>query len=297
MLSIDPKETENSRVYSLLTSAVAPRPIALASTVDSLENPNLSPFSFFNCFSSNPPVLVFSPVRRGRDGTAKDTLENIYEVKEVVINLVSYSMVQQASLASTEYPKGINEFTKAGFTAIASERVKPFRVRESPVQLECKVTDIISLGDKGGAGNLVVCEVLLIHYNENVLDENGAIDPYKIDLVARMGANWYCRASGSSIFEVEKPLLKRGIGIDAIPNEIRNSNVLTGNDLGQLGNTETLPAKAEIEMYRLSPAVVEIFNSLPGEDIKKKLHDKAKHFIAEGKIEEAWKLLLLSLEV
>ena len=238
MLTINPKEVKVPVLHSYLLGAVAPRPIAFASTIDKNGNPNLAPFSFFNVFSANPPIAIFSPARSGRTGITKHTHDNINEVPEVVINVVSYSMVQQTSLASTEYPKGVNEFEKAGFTALKSELVKPYRVKESPVQMECKVNQVIELGNQGGAGNLVVCEVLLIHVDENILDANKNIDPNKIDLVSRMGGNWYCRASGNTLFEVEKPIATMGIGIDKIPAHIRNSKVLTGNNLGQLGNVE-----------------------------------------------------------
>jgi len=262
---------------------VGPRPIALASTLDSKGNPNLSPFSFFNAFSAKPPILVFSPARRVRDNTTKHTLENAQETNEVVINVVTYDMVQQTSLSSTEYPKEINEFTKAGFTQIDSELVKPFRVKESPVHFECKVNEIIALGDEGGAGNLIVCEILLIHINENILNEQQKIDPHKIDLVSRMGGNWYCRANGN-LFEVEKPISTLGIGIDQIPDHIRNSSVLTGNDLGQLGNIEQLPTEDEVAAFQNDP----LLNNIE----KEQLHQLAKDLLAKGNVEDAWKVLL-----
>ena len=226
MLTIDPKEIAVPKMHGYLLGAVAPRPIAFASTVDKDGNVNLSPFSFFNVFSANPPILVFSPARRGRDNTTKHTYENVLEVPEVVINIVNYDMVQQASLSSTEYDKGVNEFIKSGLTPVASERVKPPRVGESPVSFECKVNEVVSLGPNGGAGNLVICEVLLVHIKEEVLDEEGRIDPVKLDAVARMGGDYYCRAQGDALFTVPKPLATKGIGVDQIPAPIRNSKIL-----------------------------------------------------------------------
>lgn len=253
MITIDPKEIKTGQFHAHMLSAVAPRPIAFASTIDKDGLPNLSPYSFFNAFGSKPPTLVFSPARRVRDNTIKHTLENIYETMEVVINVVSYSMVQQASLSSCEYPKGVSEFVKAGFTPIESKLVKPFRVKESPVQFECKVKQVIETGHEGGAGNLVICEILLMHINEEVMDEQGRIDQHKIDLVARCGYDWYCRASGAALFEVAKPNLKLGIGIDQIPPSILNSEVLSGNDLGQLANIEAFPSKDSINEFRKWP--------------------------------------------
>jgi flavin reductase (DIM6/NTAB) family NADH-FMN oxidoreductase RutF len=282
MLRIDPKEVKVPVLHSYLLGAVAPRPIAFASTVDKDGNPNLAPFSFFNVFSANPPIAIFSPARSGRTGETKHTFDNIKEVPEVVINVVNYNMVQQTSLASTEYPKGVNEFLKAGFTPLASEKVKPFRVKESPAQLECIVKQVIELGTHGGAGNLVICEVVMMHIDENVLDENKNIDPEKIDLVARMGGNWYSRASGDSLFEVAKPLLNLGIGIDRIPAYIRNSKVLTGNNLGQLGNIEKLPTEEEVNTYKSS-------QNISG---SAQAQLAAKALLENNRVEEAWKVLL-----
>ncbi|MEQ9022042.1 MAG: flavin reductase family protein, partial [Pseudomonadales bacterium] len=248
-MTIDPKEIPVPQLHGHLLGAVAPRPIAFASTVDKDGNVNLSPFSFFNVFSANPPVMIFSPARRGRDNTTKHTLENVKEHAEVVVNIVSYAMVQQMSLSSTEYAKGVNEFTKAGFTEVKSERVKPPRVKEAPVSFECKVIEVKSLGEQGGAGQLVICEVLLMHIADRVLGEDGKIDPNKIDLVSRMGGNWYARASGDAIFEVAKPLTTMGIGVDQIPDQIRTSTVLTGNHLGMLGNVEALPTEEEVNDF------------------------------------------------
>lgn len=287
MLTINPKQERTALFHSYLLGAVAPRPIALASTIDKNNNPNLSPFSFFNAFSAKPPILVFSPARRVKDNTSKHTLENISEIKEVVINVVTYDMVQQASLSSTEYPKGVNEFIKAGFIQVPSELVKPFRVKESPVHFECKVNDVIELGKDGGAGHLVVCEILLMHIDEKILNDNKRIDPQKIDLIARMGENWYCRAKGDVIFEVEKPLATLGIGVDQIPEDIRFSEFLTGNNLGQLGNVEKLPSSDEIKSFLNHENNIGIENHS-----KKNIHIKAKQLLDSGKVKEAWMVLL-----
>jgi flavin reductase (DIM6/NTAB) family NADH-FMN oxidoreductase RutF len=291
MIRIDPAAEAVPKVHQILLGAVAPRPIAFASTVDKAGNPNLSPFSFFNAFGVNPTTLIFSPSRRGRNNTTKDTYENLKEIPEVVINSVTFSMVQQVNLASTEYPKGVNEFLKAGFTPIPSEKVKPFRVKESPVQFECKVRQIIETGDKGGAGNLVICEILLIHLNENILNDKGLIDPQKIDLVARMGADYYCRASGEAVFTVIKPLERIGVGIDQLPSAIRNSKYLSGNDLGKLGNIEALPTSEELELFRKG---LEESHSLYSKD-EKSVTDHAKQLLSENKIIEALKLLMAFL--
>ena len=294
MLTINPKDTPLPKLHGYILGAVAPRPIAFASTIDRNDKPNLSPFSFFNAFSANPPVCVFSPARRAKDNTTKHTYENLKEVGEVVINMVNYDIVQQASLASTEYSKEVNEFIKAGLTPIPSEIVKPFRVKESPVQMECRVKDIIELGNEGGAGNLVICEILLMHINEDILDDKGIIDPQKIDLVSRMGGNWYCRASGDALFEVEKPLATLGLGVDAIPSNIRNSEILTGNNLGQLGNIEVLPSKEQIAAIRDSAFIREIFdqNQNNPQKLEHDIHLKAKELLDKGNIIDAWKILL-----
>jgi flavin reductase (DIM6/NTAB) family NADH-FMN oxidoreductase RutF len=253
--------------------------------------PNLSPFSFFNVFGSKPPTLIFSPARRVRDNTIKHTLENIYATKEVVINVVSYAMVQQASLTSCEYPKGVNEFEKAGFTPLASEMVRPFRVKESPVQLECKVTQVIETGQEGGAGNLVICEMVCMHVDDIILDENGKIDPHKIDLVARMGGDYYCRASGSAVFEVPKPNVQLGIGIDALPQNIRTSTVLTGNDLGLLGNCTAIP---DMDMPGNDEVLKQILKTcdIQTPEGQNKLHTYAKELLEAGHVDRAWQVLL-----
>jgi len=293
MLTINPKEVKVPVLHRYLLGAIAPRPIAFASTIDKNGNPNLSPFSFFNIFSANPPIAIFSPARSGRTGVTKHTHDNMKEVPEVVINVVNYAMVQQASLSSTEYPKGVNEFEKSGFTPIKSELVKPFRVKESPVQMECKVNQIIELGNQGGAGNLVICEIVLVHIDENILDANKNIDPNKIDLVSRMGGNWYCRASGDAIFEVTKPIATLGIGVDNIPATIRNSKVLSGNNLGQLGNIEKLPSSEEVIDFKNS-AIKDLITQF-GKDPQQlhyQLHLKAKEYLDKGMVMEGWKTLL-----
>lgn len=288
MLTIDPKEIAPAKLQAYLQTAVAPRPIAFASTIDSNGNPNLSPFSFFNVFSSNPPILIFSPARRVRDNTTKHTLINAQDTNEVVINVVNYDIVQQMSLSSTEYPDGVNEFEKAGFTMLKSDIVKPFRVAESPVQFECKIKEIIALGDQGGAGNLVICEVVKIHIHEAVLDEAGMIDQRKIDLVARMGGNWYSR-SNEGMFEVEKPLTTLGIGVDMIPDFIKESSFFNGNDLGKLGNIENIPTEEEISIFVKENFEVKAVLSSDDSDT---IFQKAKEYVDNGKALHAWKLLL-----
>lgn len=296
MITINPKEIPTSKFHAYLLGAVAPRPIAFASTIDKNGNINLAPFSFFNAFGTHPPTLIFAPNRRVKDGTNKHTLENVKEVPEVVINMVSFSMVQQTSLASSDYAKGVNEFDKAGFTAIPSEKVKPPRVKESPVQFECKVVNVIEMGHQGGAPNLIICEVLLMHIYENVLDPDGRINPHKIDLVARMGSDLYCRASGAAVFEVEKPK-KLGLGIDAIPEKIRMSNVLTGNDLGKLGNVESLPSNDEITVTKNLTPIQELFTrfQFDNDSLENHLQQYAKKLLNEEKVMEAWRVLLCNI--
>ena len=284
MLTIQPKDIPTARLHGYLLSAVAPRPIALASTIDSEGVPNLSPFSFFNVFSANPPILIFSPARRVRDNTTKHTLENAKATREVVINVVTHAMVQQTSLSSTEYEKGVNEFEKAGFTMLASEKVSPFRVKESPVQFECKILEIKALGDKGGAGNLIICEVVCMHIDEQVLDENGRIDQLKLDLVARAGGSFYSRAN-TSFFEIPKPLLQKGIGVDNLPEEVKTSNILTGNDLGQLGNVERLPEASDVNKF------LQDYPRFMTLKINEK-HKFAQEFLQKNDVESAWKVLL-----
>lgn len=281
MATFNPKELKTGKLHSYLLSAVAPRPIAFASTIDAKGNPNLSPFSFFNVFSANPPILIFSPARRVRNNTTKHTLENAQATKEVVINVVNYNIVQQMSLSSTEYAEGVNEFEKAGLTMLESDIVKPFRVAESPVQLECKVNEIVALGTEGGAGNLVICEVVKLHIDDAVLDDSGSIDQVKLDLVSRAGGSYYSRAK-SGFFEIPKPLSTLGIGVDALPEAIRNSTILTGNDLGVLANVEILPSKNDAYIIEHN------LQSLTTEEKHKKAHD----LLSYGNLEEAWNVLL-----
>lgn len=290
-MRVNPAEIKTSELQAYLQGAVAPRPICFASTVNKDGHPNLSPFSFFNVFGTNPPTLIFSPSRRVRDNTTKHTLENIYTTREVVINMVSYDMVQQTSLASCEYPEGVSEFEKAGFTALPSEKIKPFRVKESPVQMECIVKQIIETGNQGGAGNLIICEPVMIHINDQILDAAGKIDPHKIDLVARMGGDYYCRASGDAVFEVPKPNTKLGIGVDALPLTIRNSRILSGNDLGILGNVHEMPfVDPSFEDDHLKNIIQ--YYSITPEEMEAELHHYAKKLLHAGKVGEAWQVLL-----
>ena len=293
MLTLNPKDIATGKLHGYLLSSVAPRPIAFASTINEDGTPNLSPFSFYNVFSSNPPIAIFSPNRRVRDGSSKHTLENVKHHPEVVLNAVNYDMVQQMSLSSTEYPAGVNEFIKSGLTPIPSEMVKPFRVKESPVQLECKVKEVIVLGENGGAGNLIVCEIVLVHVHEAILDENGRIDQHKIDLVARLGGDWYSRNSGNALFEVPKPLITIGIGVDAIPENIRHSHILSGNDLGKLGNIERLPTAEEIVEFKASTEFLLVCETFKiNKNNEAALHEAAKHFLVKNDTATAWKILL-----
>ena len=293
MKSFDPASLPVPQLHGLLLGSVGPRPIALASTVDEQGRPNLAPFSFFNVFSANPPTLIFSPARRGRNNTTKHTYENIKKTMETVVHVVSYDIVEQTSLASTEYKEGVNEFEKAGFTMLPSDLVKPPRVKESPVHLECKVKQVVELGDQGGAGNLIIAEVVKMHISEAVLDENGKIDQHKIQLVGRLGGNWYCRSFGDALFEVEKPLATLGIGVDNIPEDIRFSKVLTGNNLGQLGNVEELPNETDVNEYKLTE-LADLFLELEDDPQKLELalHKRAHTLLNEGRVEDAWKCLL-----
>lgn len=294
MRIIDPKEISTSDFHGYLLGAVAPRPIAFASTIDKEGVVNLSPFSFFNTFGSNPPILVFSPSRRVRDNTTKHSLENVKEVPEVVINIVNYAIVEQMSLASTEYDKGVNEFVKAGLTPVSSVMVRPPRVKEAPVAFECKVLNIIPVGTEGGAANLVICEIILAHIDESILDENDKIDPFKLDAVARMGGDWYCRANGSALFEIEKPLRTKGIGVDQLPESIRNSTVLTGNNLGRLGNVQKIPTAEEIEEFGKKAEIEDMRIRFKNdeESLVFHLHEYAKGLLETGDVENAWKALL-----
>jgi flavin reductase (DIM6/NTAB) family NADH-FMN oxidoreductase RutF len=295
MLTLKVSDLTPLQLQNYLQYAIAPRPICLASTMDKNGNINLSPFSFFNMFSTNPPICVFSPSRRVRDNTTKHTLENLHEVPECVINIVNYDMVQQVSLASVEYTKGINEFIKSGLTMLASDLVKPPRVAESPVQFECVINDIISLGKTAGAGNLIIAEIKLMHINEAILDDEGKIDQQKIDHVARLGGDWYCRVTPDNLFKVAKPNKNIGIGVDAIPFAIRNSKILTGNNLGQLGNVTTLPSDDEIEAFAQSPQIKELLDATIGDSQTRETqqHLKAKELLDNDSVEDAWKVLLI----
>jgi flavin reductase (DIM6/NTAB) family NADH-FMN oxidoreductase RutF len=283
MLSLNPKDLSIPILQKYLQNAIAPRPICFASTINKTGEPNLSPFSFFNLFSSNPPIAIFSPALSGRTGKTKDTLDNVLEVPEVVINMVNFNMVQQMSLSSSPYPKGVNEFEKAGFTQVASELIKPYRVKESPVQLECVVNEVKALGTEGGAGNLVICEIVKIHISNEILTQENNIDTKKIDLVARMGDNWYCRATDEALFEVQKPITTIGVGYDNIPEHIRKSEVLTGNNLGLLGSVEALPSRENAEEYK---------KGLPDFSDNNKKEKFAKALLESGKVNEAWMVLL-----
>ncbi len=278
MLTIDPKIEKTSTVHKYILGAVAPRPIAFASTIDNDGNLNLSPFSFFNAFSANPPILVFSPARRVRGNTIKHTLENVLENKEVVISIVTTEMAHQVSLSSSDFPKGVNEFEKAGFTPVKSEKVKPFCVKESPVNFECKVNEVIELGQEGGAGNLVICEILKIHINEDILDSEKNIDPLKLNALSRLGGNWYGKATKDSLFQLAKPIGIIGMGFDNLPEEIRNSSTLSGSDLAILASEENIPAKKEF--------------TLREEKHTTEKHILAKELLSQGKLEDAWQILL-----
>lgn len=288
---VTPGEISTKQLHAYLLGSVAPRPICFASTIDNEGNMNLSPFSFFNVFGSKPPIAIFSPARRVRDNTIKHTLENIYETKEVVINVVNYDMVQQMSLASCEYPKGTNEFLKAGFTPVASELVKPFRVKESPVSLECKLLQVIETGNEGGAANLIICEIVKMHINDNILGDDLQIDPHKIDLVARMGQDYYCRASGDAVFEVPKPNLKLGIGFDNLPQSISNSTILSGNDLGLLANSTEIPILTAVSEDDHLKQILRDYNNESGL-LTQALHQYAKELLHRNDVDKAWQVLL-----
>ena len=275
-MKIDPKEVSLGKLHNTLLGSVGPRPIAFASTIDKDGNRNLSPFSFFNVFSANPPIAIFSPAKSGRTNTQKDTYNNVKEVPECVINIVNYPIVQQMSLSSTAYGPEVDEFVKAGLTAIPSETVRPFRVKESPVQMECIVKEVVELGNEGGSGNLVICEIKLIHIDDTILNEEGTIDQHKIDLVGRMGGDYYVRANGDALFEVPKPIRQKGIGVDALPDAIKNSSILTGNDLGMLGNVEELP-----------PFSSDVFT-----DNWDERQRNAQKLLLDSKIEAAWVALV-----
>ena len=293
MLSIDLSEIGVPKAHHYLLSAVGPRPICFASTIDEKGRPNLAPFSFFNVFSSNPPIAIFSPSRSGRTGKHKDTFNNVQKVKQVVINLVDYKMVEQMSLASSPYSPETDEFVKSGFTPLKSELIKPYRVKEAPVQMECEVIEIKELGQNGGAGNLVICKILKMHIAEELLNDDQMIDQQKIDLVARMGGDWYCRADSNSMFEIKKPISTMGIGFDQIPKEVLNSTILSGNELGKLGGVEALPDETDVNEYRLIE-LSELFLEFEdnAKELETALHKKAKYFLGKNQLEAAWKTLL-----
>ena len=293
MLSIDLSEIGVPKAHHYLLSAVGPRPICFASTIDEKGRPNLAPFSFFNVFSSNPPIAVFSPSRSGRTGQHKDTFNNVQKVKQVVINLVNYKMVEQMSLASSPYSPETDEFVKSGLTPLKSELIKPFRVKEAPVQMECEIIEIKELGQSGGAGNLVICKILKMHIAEELLNDEKMIDQEKIDLVARMGGDWYCRTDSKSMFEIKKPISSKSIGFDEMPNEVLNSTILSGNDLGKLGGIEGLPDETDVNEFRLielSDLFLEFEDNAKALEIA--LHKKAKYFLSKNQLEAAWKTLL-----
>lgn len=276
--TIDVQSGENAKLYQYLSSAITPRPIALVSTIDEDGNKNLSPFSFFNVFSINPPILAFSPVRRVRNNTSKHTLNNVKKIKECAIALVTEEIAQQVSLASCDFDNKTNEFKKAGLTEIKSEIITPSRIKESPINFECKVNDVISLGDEGGAGNLVICEVLKIHIQENILSENDTIDPFKLNIVSRLGGSWYGRTTKESLYKIAKPLSRLGMGIDKLPKEISNSKILTGNELAILASAESIPIKNKFPLRE-------------NKNLKEK-HILAKELLQKGETDNAWQLLL-----
>lgn len=292
--SLVPSELPVSKFFSLMLGAIGPRPIAFVSSLDAQGRPNLAPFSFFNGFGANPPILIFSPSRRGRDNTTKHTYDNVKQVPEVVINVVNYSMVEQVSLASSDYPEGVNEFDKVGFTAIASDLIKPYRVKESPVQFECKVINVVETGTEGSAGNLVICEILKVHIHPAFLQPDGQLDQQKLDLVGRMGGNWYVRANGDALFEVEKPLTTPGIGVDSLPEHARYSKVLTGNDLGKLGNLKSIPSETELNELRQTREISEALDGVEDSELMQTiLHHMAQSLIAENKLQMALHVLFL----
>jgi flavin reductase (DIM6/NTAB) family NADH-FMN oxidoreductase RutF len=290
MINIYPENISTKELHQYLVSSIGPRPIALASTVDKLGNNNVSPFSFFNIFSANPPIAIFSPARRVRDNTTKDTLENITQTKEVVINIVTKNLVEQASLSSLEYPADVDEFIKAGITPIKSEIIKPPRVKESPIQMECIVNDIISLGENGGAGNLIICEIKLIHISKHILNIHNKIDPNKLQLVGRLGKNWYCDAFDNSLFEINNPTRNIGIGFDQIPDTIKKSKILTKNNLARLASIKNLPSKEDINIFKQQNNIKDIIKR---DKYKDKLHKQAQMYLHQDDVESAWKCLLI----
>ena len=293
MISFTPKDLTVAKMHHYLLGAIGPRPIAFASTIDGDGQANLAPFSFFNVFSANPPILIFSPARSGRTNTTKDTYNNVKAHPEVVINVVNFDIVEQMSLASSPYPAGESEFVKSGLTPIPSDLVKPFRVKESPVQFECKVNQVIELGTEGGAGNLIICEVVKFHIDESYLDENQLIDQQKIDLVARMGGNWYCRANKHAMFELEKPITTCGVGYDQLPQDFLQSDVLSKNLLARLAGIEEIPDETDVNEYKLME-LSDLFLSLDSQpkELELALHKRAKVLLEENKLKDAWLTLL-----
>ena len=290
-MTFDLKDLKPAEKQYYLQHVIAPRPVCFASTMDKEGNVNLSPFSFFNLFSSNPPIVIFSPARRIRDNTTKHTLENVLEVPEVAINIVTYDMVQQVSLASCEFPKGVNEFIKAGFTPEPSTIIKPPMVKESKIKLECKVIEVKPLGKEAGAGNLVICEVMRMHIDDSLLDVNKKMDQRKINHIARLGSDWYCVVNENNLFEVEKPNTQMGIGIDSLPLSVRNSNILSGSDLGQLANVNEIPLiDPSFDDANLKQII--LYFSINPADMEKELHGYAKKLLSEGQVKEAWQVLL-----
>ncbi len=298
-LTIDPADLENQQLHGYLLASVAPRPIAFVSTISAEGKVNLSPFSYFNVFSSNPPVMIFSPARSGRDNSTKHTYDNVKEVAEAVVNIVNYPIVEKMSLASTAYEKGVNEFTKAGLTEMASDLVKPPRVEEAPVAFECVVDQVIELGKEGGAGNLVICTVKKIHIQKDYLRIDNTIDSTKLDLVGRMGESWYCRASGEALFEIPKPIAQRGIGVDQLSPSIRNSPILTANNLGRLGNLESQPTEEEMEKARALMPVKELMLEFENQrDLQKdELHYLGQQYIENGDTRMAHAILKIVDEI
>ena len=293
MISFTPKDLTVAKMHHYLLGAIGPRPIAFASTIDGDGQANLAPFSFFNVFSANPPILIFSPARSGRTNTTKDTYNNVKAHPEVVINVVNFDIVEQMSLASSPYPAGESEFVKSGLTPIPSDLVKPFRVKESPIQFECKVNQVVELGTEGGAGNLIICEVVKFHIDESYLDENQLIDQQKIDLVARMGGNWYCRANEHAMFELEKPITTCGVGYDQLPQDFLQSDVLSKNLLARLAGIEEIPDETDVNEYKLME-LSDLFLSLDDQpkELELALHKRAKLLLEQNNLKDAWLTLL-----
>ncbi|MEM9325158.1 MAG: flavin reductase family protein [Bacteroidota bacterium] len=294
-LTLNPQDLDNRELHSWLLMTIAPRPIGFVSSIDQSGNVNLSPFSYFNVFSVKPPVLIFSPSLTSKGAGKKDTHRNVTEVKEVVINVVNHNIVEQMSLASGNYQKDIDEFVKAGLTPLPSDIVKPPRVLQSPVSFECRVNDVIVLGSEAGSGNLVICEVLRMHIDQATLGTDGRVDPDKMDLVGRMGGSGYVRASGHALFEVSRASVQPGVGVDQLPRSIRNSHILTANNLGQLGTAGRLPSKDEVQEASVSPEVHEIILEYDNrrDEIKDSLHELGQHYLTKNQVHHALKILMV----